>query len=123
VLRDVALIAERFRSGDVGEGHSKQEIDLKMAITDYFLMSTATRKNYKVPDKLLNEKGVVPYHYLRRRLRGVASFKNDRRGFALALDALLEAMVKDQSLLLIDRRTATESFEVTQPLYAKGITF
>lgn len=121
VTRDVELISAKFRTGDVGEGQSKQEVDLYTAIKDYLRMKPDARRSYRVPEKLL-EQPLVPYHYLRRRLRNVVSFKDDRRGFGDALEDMLAAMVKAEQLVLVDRRTSAE-LEVTQPVYAVGPTF
>lgn len=122
VFHDVSLLAHRFESGDIGDGHTKQEADLRAAVIDYGRMDAAARKSYKVPARLLNERNIIPYHYLRRRLRGVASFKNDRRGFDTALNGLIEALLQADALSLVDRRTASE-LGVSQRLFARGVTF
>lgn len=122
VTQDVEVLAARFKSGNVGEGQSKQEIDIYCAIKDYLNMSPREKKTYNVPEKLLEDKVWVPYHYLRRRLRLVTSFKDDRRGFGDALDDMLKAMVKSEQLVQCDNRTATE-LGIRSPLYAVGSTF
>lgn len=117
----VALVA-KFGSGDMGSGAGKQEHDIMRAVKGYLSMSGTARKSYKVPVALLSEP-LVPYHFLRRRLRLVASFRDDRQGFNLSLDRMLDAMVKAEQLILIDARVAQERFKVNSPLYAKGPHF
>lgn len=122
IRTEVTRMAAKFSSGDVGSGESKQENDIRRAITDYLRMSTAQRRTYKVPDSLLNQP-FVPFHYLRRRLQLVASFKNDRRGHATALATMLEQMVRAETLSVLPAATAWERFNVRSALYAKGETW
>lgn len=122
VTREVNGMVTRFKDGDVGGGESKQEADLRRAVAEYLVLDEKGYKNYKIPAKLQGQP-LVPYHYLRRRLKLISSFKNDRRGHNVALDAMLEAMVKSQALKLLSPRLAAESYDVTAPLYALGATW
>lgn len=122
VMNDVSGMVEKFGKGDMGKGAGKQEHDIMRAVISYLTMPQTTRESYKVPAALLSEP-LIPYHFLRRRLRVVASFRDDRRSFNVALDSMLEAMVKAEQLILIDPRVARERFKVNSPLYAKGPHF
>jgi hypothetical protein len=66
---------------------------------------------------------VVPFHYLRRKLRLLSAFKNDRRGVARALEDSLKDMVKAEILRRVPPQQAMEKFGVTTELYVKGPTW
>ncbi len=122
VEREVGSVAAKYRSGEVGGGENKQESELKLAVRDYLMMQPAGRENYKVPSVLLTEP-FIPYGYLRRRLRGVQSFKNDRRGPTVALQALLDSLVKSEELVLVNPRETAERWRLSTAVYAVGATF
>jgi hypothetical protein len=122
VHNDVTRLLAKFASGDVGEGESKQESDLRRAITTYFTLTPEERETYRVPAALVGQP-VVPFHYLRRRVRLLASFRNDKRGVNGALQSLLDAMVRDSSLGHLPLNQARTQYGVEQPLYTLGETW
>lgn len=122
VENEVRHMITRFTSGDIGEGESKQEIDIRSAIKAYLRMSATERAQYCTPALLLDQP-IIPFHYLRRRLRLRASFKNDRKGAGFALKVLLEDMVKDETLQQLSPSQAREMFKCNAPLYVMGPTW
>lgn len=122
VRREVNAMARRYATGDVGEGQSKQEHDLRRAIDDYLHMKVKERAQYKIAPKVIGEP-LVPYGYLRRRLRMCASFKNDRAGFAKALDITLDAMVKAGDLVMIPALQARDLYDLKSPVYGIGASY
>lgn len=122
VERDVNVMAARFQRGEVGTGDHRHEVDIRKAVENYLAMSENQRLQYKTPKALLGEP-IVPFHYLRRKLRLLSAFKNDRRGVARALEESLKDMVKAEILRLVPPQQAMEKFGVTTELYVKGPTW
>ncbi len=122
IRSEVGGMVKRYSTGDVGEGQSKQEHDLRRAIDDYLAMKTKERTQYQIPVKVISEP-LVPYGFLRRRLRMVASFKNDRNGFSRALDQSLADMVKAGDLVLIAPLQARDMYDTRTPLYGLGTSY
>lgn len=122
VERDVAVMTTRFQRGEVGVGDHRHEVDIRKAIEAYLAMSASQRLQYKTPKSLLDQP-VVPFHYLRRKLRLLSAFKNDRRGVARALEESLKDMVRAEILRQVPPQQAMEKFGVTSELYVKGPTW
>lgn len=122
ISRDVNRVLEKFTDGDVGTGESKQEHDFRRAVDEYLRMDPDERLSYKTPQTLLGDP-VVPYHYLRRRLRLVSSFKHDRRGASVALDALIDNLVKAESLMIMPATQVWDKYSVRTPVYTIGATW
>jgi len=122
VERDVAVMTTRFQRGEVGVGDHRHEVDIRKAVEAYLAMSDSQRLQYKTPKSLLGQP-VVPFHYLRRKLRLLSAFKNDRRGVARALEESLKDMVKAEILRQVPPQQAMEKFGVTTELYVKGPTW
>jgi hypothetical protein len=122
VERDVAVMTTRFQRGEVGVGDHRHEVDIRKAVEAYLAMSDSQRLQYKTPKSLLGQP-VVPFHYLRRKLRLLSAFKNDRRGVARALEESLKDMVKAEILRQVPPQQAMEKFGVTSELYVKGPTW
>jgi hypothetical protein len=122
VEKEAYNMIRRFKQGETGIGESRQESDVRNAVSDYLKMNGDTKRSYKVPEALLN-KPIVPYHYLRRRTQALAAFKNDRRGANVALNTMLQAMVEAEILTEIPPREAVNLFGLTSRIFAKGPTF
>jgi hypothetical protein len=120
IARDIRKLLRHFMAGDVGQGDARMEADLRRAVEDYLRMRpTARKRDYKVPEKLL-ESPVIPYGYLRRRLRPLTSFRSDRRGANAALAAIIKALVEAGELQMVPPIQAREQFGVDTPLYVIG---
>lgn len=122
VERDVTTMATRFLKGEVGTGDHRHEEDIRRVVEAYLAMPPDKREQYAVPKKML-DLPVIPFHYLRRRLRLLTAFKNDRRGTARALEDSLKDMVKADILNMIPQQQAFEKFGVTTEVYIKGPTW
>lgn len=122
IQRDVKIMLRKFTDGEIGIGDHRQEADVKKAITAYINMSKRQRFQYKISPSII-DKPIIPYHYLRRRLRLYASFKNDRRGANKALEETLRVMVKAQILEMIPAYQVKAEFGLSTELYVAGPTW
>ena len=119
VRNDVNTMVAKFKKGDVGTGESKQEADIRRAVEDYLTMSTSKRLDYGIT-KAMAEVNVIPFPYLRRRLRLLASFKADPRGPAKALDEAIRDMVKAEILQQVPPIQVQQRFGSRTEVYTVG---
>lgn len=120
VSRDVENMAEKFASGEVGQGDHQCEADIKKAVDKYPLLTAKQRAAYNVPEKLREMPSCIPYVYLKQYCKMRTAFKNHPRGAVIALDIALKDMLKSGILqpvpaLEVKSRTGTDS-----PLYYRG---
>jgi hypothetical protein len=118
VGRDVGTMAAKFSQGAVGQGDHRQEDDIRSAVERYPQLTAKQRKQYKVPNGLL-DKNVVPYIYLKTLLRLRSSFKTDRRGAVEALQKALADMVRAGTLALVPPDQALKELGTTAPVYIR----
>lgn len=92
VSKDVGKMAERFETGDVGEGDTKQLADLRRVLVDYVERDTDDIvSSYGVESKL-HKRRIVQKRYIQRRLRGLAAFRKDRRSAVRAINEAIKEM-------------------------------
>jgi hypothetical protein len=82
-------------------------------------MSESAREEYGTAKKLLSGP-VIPLGYLRRRLRGLNSFKADKRGSTQALANTIKAMIDAEELRQLPPAQAKLEYGTTSPLYVIG---
>lgn len=116
VSRDVSLLVDRFRDGDVGEGDAKQVADLRRAINEFVERPFSEIKNYQV-NKKMYEKAVIPYGYLWRRLSQSSSFKKDRRGAKTALRSAIDVLIFSGLLRELTQQDLTQLGAAPQSAY------
>lgn len=119
IEREIEGVAKRYKEGDVGNGDHKHELEIKKAVLAYLKMPPGQRLTYQTPKKLLDQQ-IIPFGYIRRRCRLLASFKDDRRGAAFALDGALKDMVNAEILKLIPKQQAMSNFGTEMDLYIVG---
>lgn len=122
VNRDVMTMVNKFKREEMGQGEHLHESDIRRVVEQYLEMTLEQRASYKVPAKVI-EHQVVPFHYLRRKVRLLSAFKNDRRGVAKALQDSLDDMVKAEILNLVPPIQCMQKFGTSAPLYAVGSTW
>lgn len=121
IRRDIETMIARFADGKVGVGEHTQEAEIRYAIDEYLKLPVDNRVHqYRVPKALATEGKVVPYSYLRRRLRLRSCFKNDRRGVNLALNMALEDMVRSGALVKLSANQLWEKYKVRSDCYTFG---
>lgn len=116
VERDIQTLLARFADGGVGYGDGRMESDMRRAIQDYATMPWPVRKAYEVPDSLLSAP-VIPLCYLRRRLRTLASYRNDRRGTNAAIAATVKALMETNELAQVAPVQVKQSYGTNMPCY------
>lgn len=119
VMKDVSVIEHRFNENLVGTGEHQYESEIRTAVEDYLVMSKEKRQSYKVPDKII-ELQIIPYTYLRRRLRRVNGFKNDRRGVAIAIQLAIKDLCEAGILQSIPPLVRKEQYRINSDLYVVG---
>lgn len=119
----VSLIAGRFEKGQVGDGELTYESDLIKTVTRYWALTSETKvKTYKIPARILEEP-VIPYTYLRRSLKHISSFKNDRRGLITAIKGALQDACEAQILIKLPPATIQTRYGLAADLYTVGPAF
>lgn len=81
---DIARLEGKVLAGEVGEGEVRQESGVVRAVKDFLSFDADQLKTYDIPAHLFYNK-VIPFTYLRRRLRTLTDFKKDRRGVKAAI--------------------------------------
>lgn len=120
VIKDVELISSKFKDGLVGSGENRYEAEVRGAILDYMKMSPEKRATYQVPKKVRDNPGVIPYTYLRRRLRQITAMKQDRRGLSRAIQDTIKDLVEAGILAQIPPIQRDRDFGVKADLYILG---
>jgi hypothetical protein len=116
VKRDIAVVATRFRKGDVGSGDSKMIVDLKRVMKDYITSSPGVLEAYGVEKVLIKDK-VIPYSYLQRRTANLSAFRRDRRGSSQALKAALGELIDSGYIVVLPKSVVQVKYKMSSILY------
>lgn len=102
VWRDLEALSERFERGDIGEGLSKQMVDIRRVLRQFVERSPKELEGYGVT-QLHKENLVVPHVYVLRRLANVSSFKKDRRGTTNAIKDALQQLIDSEVIKVVPK--------------------
>ena len=119
VERDVEIMLSRFKTGDIGQGESKQHIDLKRVIEAYLSAPLTTVGKYGVSRQMANDQ-VIPYVYLVRRTANLAAFKNDKKGASGALRSNLQDLLDGGLLVELSPTQVVARYSTRGKAYAIG---
>lgn len=109
VRADVAVFGRRIGSGDVGvASDDARERKLASIISEY-ICAKSISSGYKVPPKM-HEDGLIPRHYLQRRVSTLPAFSNHKLGASKALDDALKGMVANGWLMECKKTAVVESY-------------
>ncbi len=114
VIGDVEGVMGRFNKGDVGVGDSKQLVDLRRVIQNYF--DKAAPERWAV----IHSHGLIPYALLLQRTSNVAAFRQDRMGATNALKNSLRSLVDSGEVVEIDRATLLKNYQFSGVAYGVG---
>lgn len=120
IEKDTAVIADRFENETIGEGEHIFESLVRKVTEDYLAMDSKSREAYKIPKSIINEPGIIPFTFYRRRLRQLAAFKNDKKGPAWAVDSALKDMLAAEILTLIPPVQTKDKYGLNADLYVVG---
>lgn len=117
--RDIRKLLEKFSAGDIGVGDLRMESDVCRAMDDWLKMTRRKRAEYKPPELVLDH-DLVPFCFLRRRLRTLGAFRLDRRGVNMAIKAILASMVEAEVIQQVPPQQAVLMLKTNSPVYLKG---
>lgn len=119
VREGTRAILSRFEIGDVGQGETKQGVELRRIVEDYFQATAEQLKKYKA-EPSLQKQGLVPYSYIVVRASRLSCFQRDRRGSAKAIRETLEQGVDVELLGVVPKVQAENKFGKKELLYFRG---
>jgi len=119
VKHDMATIETRFLTNEVGEGEHRFEAIIRKVIKEYLQMDNNARLNYSVPKKIVNEP-VIPYTFLRRRLRAHSAFKNDKKGVTWAIQSAIKDICEAGVLQQVPPLERKQKYSINSDIYVIG---
>lgn len=115
VMRNIDLLRERFKAGDIGNGDDSRERKLVAALHHYLMEKPA--KSYKVPPEM-HQKGIVPKLYLARRVCQTAPFRNHVSGSArYALELTIKSLKDNGYLKEVSEKEIYDKYGFTGKAY------
>ena len=119
IMQDIEKLTDRFAEGGVGDGSGRHELEIRHAMEAYLSMSKLKRNRYSVPVKVI-DKPIVPYNFLRRRLRKLKAFNKDKRGDTRAIKETLNDLVEREVIVQLSTEQAFNEFNTRSPLFIIG---
>lgn len=89
VRRDIEIMSNRIKSGDVGIGDSTRERKIMSVIRTY--LAKPLPETYGIPDTM-RQLGIIPRRFIQLRISRVNCFTNHRAGATVAIDATLRSL-------------------------------
>ena len=117
VVRETKTFLKIFHDGAFATGNLRQENDIIRVMQEYEKMSVEKRRSYYVPKKIIGEKRLIPFDYIRRRVRRLNSFSNDRRGEVRALRDLMRELVESGRVLQMAPSDVSDKYGLWTSLY------
>ena len=120
VMQSVSLMIGKFDENEVGEGEHRQEGEIRRLVLDYIAMGRAERKRNGAPEKVVSEQLLIPFNYLRKRMRMLSSFKNDPKGLVRSIELALADMMAAGILEEIPPRNVRAKFGLSSRVFVTG---
>lgn len=112
-------VAARFRTGDVGQGDSKQFNELRRLVESYFAMPLKRLESYGVSTSMFRAR-VIPYGFLVRRTSGLGAFKNDKLGATAALRRCIQSLIDSGMLVEVPKAKLVQMCKYEGTAYGIG---
>lgn len=112
VRRDVGMMSERYESGDVGHGDTKQLAEVTRVVRDYLAMTKQSMSKWGV-DSAAQQARIIPYWYVSKRCLGLAAFKGDRRGATPSLKLAIQNLVDSGLLVECQNKTGAKGWKIS----------
>lgn len=122
VVNDINSLIQRFEAGDVGDDHNAQNNAVINAFIDYDRLTDDKKiKSYKVPKALIGHP-VIPYCYLRRKLKRHSAFINEKDTSRAIQNHLID-MEKAGILVKMPPDQVRKEFGLRSEVYVRGESF
>jgi hypothetical protein len=124
VRYEVTNMSTHFTSGDIGQGDSKINFEVRRIVREYMKDSsegyyTAKIKMYDVDLELWNAR-VIPYGYLQKRTASMSSFRRDKRGATGALKTAIQDLLDSDFIQEVPVVQMVQKFKTKSKAYVVG---
>ena len=119
IKRDITTISKKFEQQIVGGGERVLEQEIRRVVEEFFNMTNKQKLSYSTPEGLLDTP-VVPYAFLRRRLRMLAAFNNGKLGLQRTIENALADLCEAGVLELIPKQVMQERYSSRAKCYCVG---
>lgn len=107
VRRDIAIMAKRLDSGDVGASDDSRERKVVFLMKEY--LENEIPKSYRIPDAM-RQNSIIPRFYLQQRVSRVSAFLNFRNGVKMALDIAIQSAIDNGYIMEVDKSKMAEAY-------------
>ena len=107
IRRDIALMARRIQSGDVGSGDAPRERKLLALIQEF--LTTPVSQGYGINEQMRLD-GIVPRKFFQIRIQRLQVFTTHRQGSTFALESAVRALMDAGYLQEVDRGKLVEKY-------------
>lgn len=114
VRRDIAIMARRLDSGDVGRTDYARERKILSILDEY--LDQKVSHGYNVP-KDLYEARIIPRGYLQKRTSSSSAFVNHRLGHNSALENSIQSLIANGQLVEVDKMTLLTEYRFRGKAY------
>lgn len=107
IRRDIAIMASRIQSGDIGTDDDARERKIAMLMKEYLEHPVAD--SYGIPD-ILRQNAIIPRKYVQVRSARMSAFTSHRGGATQALDMCFRSLVDSGYIIEVDKAKMVEKF-------------
>lgn len=107
IRRDIAIMAKRIQSGDVGNDDDARERKIAMLMKEYLEHPVAD--SYGIPD-ILRQNAIIPRKYVQVRSARMSAFTSHRGGATQALDLCFRSLVDSGYIIEVDKAKMVDKF-------------
>ncbi len=107
-----ARLLERFSTGDVGTGQTKQEAEIMRAVDSILSAAPAVRRKWGYSSSLASTANCLLYQTLKDRVVNLPAFANDKLGAVTAFDRCVSNLETAGKLTRLRKEFAAERFDV-----------
>ena len=76
--------------------------------------------DYRFPAAIIKRGEIIPWQYLRRKMRKCPAFQNDRRGINVAIKSIMVELAESNILIPLDIGQCIQLTRQRSKLYIKG---
>lgn len=102
---------EKFSSGEVGSGQTKQEAEILKAVKDLSGLTVRQRGKLGMTSKVAKDPSVIPLSVLKNSVVGNSVFSSDRAGAVTAFEKCIDSLTKAGTFSKFEKDYALDNYD------------